>query len=140
MALGAEAQGLFTRLHAAGVVLAVDDFSTWYATLGAIEALPIDVVKLCQRYVRGVGEDVGIDGGGDSIVATVIAQAHARGLTVVAEGVETWGEAARLTELGCDRAHGWLFCSAQRADKAAWMLQHGTGWQGSGIPAPRAEA
>lgn len=139
--LGPTAAPLLAELHAAGVALAVDDFSSWYATLGAIEALPIDAVKLCHRYVRGVGEDVGIDGGGDSIVATVIDQAHLRGLQVVAEGVETWGEAARLTELGCDRAHGWLFASAQRADKATWMLQHGTGWQGTSlpkaVPAPR---
>lgn len=132
--LGAAAGSLLGALRRAGVALAVDDFSSWYATLGAIQALPIDAVKLCHRYVRGVGEDVGIDGGGDSIVATVITQAHLRGLDVVAEGVETWGEAARLTELGCDRAHGWLFSSAQRADKARWLLDHGTGWR---VPAPR---
>lgn len=138
MALGDRAPALLDGLRAAGVALAVDDFSSWYAALGAMEGLPIDAVKLCHRYVRGVGEDVGIDGGGDSIVATVIREAHRRGLYVVAEGVETWGEAARLTELGCDRAHGWLFCSAQRADKAAWLLQHGTGWQGSSaVPGPR---
>ena len=140
-ALGSAAAPLLGRLHDAGVALAVDDFSSWYATLGAMQALPIDAVKLCHRYVRGVGEDVGIDGGGDSIVATVIQQAHRRGLYVVAEGVETWGEAARLTELGCDRAHGWLFASAQRADKARWLLQHGRGWQGTtvatSVPVPR---
>ena len=55
---------------------------------------------------------------------------------MVAEGVETGGETARLTELGCDRAHGWLFSSAQRADKARWLLRHGRGWQGS-PPPPR---
>jgi predicted signal transduction protein with EAL and GGDEF domain len=54
---------------------------------------------------------------------------------VVAEGVETWAEAARLTELGCDRAHGWLFASAQRADRARWLLSRGTGWRG-GVVTP----
>ena len=42
----------------------------------------------------------------------------------------------RLTELGCDRAHGWLYASAQRADKARWLLEHGTGWQTASIPLP----
>ena len=124
--LGRNAAPIFTALHAAGVVLAVDDFSSFYATLGAIEALPVDAVKLGHKYVRGVG-DPDHD---DVLVASVIERAHARGMYVVAEGVEEWSEHARLIELGCDRAHGWLFASAQRADKARWLLAQGTGWRG----------
>lgn len=137
-ALGPAAETVLTELRAAGVALAVDDFTSWFATLGAISSLPIDAIKLGHRYVRGVGESDGAQASGDVSVATVITEAHKHGMIVIAEGVETWGEAARLTELGCDRAHGWLFASAQRADKARWLLQHGTGWQGSGlVPAPR---
>lgn len=137
-ALGPAAAPLLSDLREAGVALAVDDFTSWFATLGAIALLPVDAVKLGHRYVRGVGDGVNADGAGDAMVATVIAEAHEHGMLVVAEGVETWGEAARLTELGCDRAHGWLFASAQRGDKARWLLQHGRGWQGSGlIPGPR---
>ena len=139
IALGPSAAPLLEDLRAAGVALAVDDFSSFYSTLGAIKVLPIDAVKLGHRYVRGVGELVGPDGEGDPLVAAVIEQAHAHGLYVVAEGVETWAEAARLTELGCDRAHGWLFSSAQRADKARWLLERGYGWQ-RGVPMPRDEA
>ena len=136
--LGSTVTPLLRDLRAAGVALAVDDFSSFYSTLGAIEVLPLDAIKLGHRYVRGVGELVGPDGDGDPMVAAVIEQAHSRGLYVVAEGVETWGEAARLTELGCDRAHGWLFQSAQRADKARWLLEHGKGWPPpSTIPVPR---
>ncbi|MDX6265726.1 MAG: hypothetical protein QOD70_466 [Frankiales bacterium] len=140
--LGRNAAPIFTALHAAGVVLAVDDFSSFYATLGAIEALPVDAVKLGHKYVRGVG-DPDHD---DVLVASVIERAHARGMYVVAEGVEEWSEHARLIELGCDRAHGWLFASAQRADKARWLLAQGTGWRGvvvesdtqaEDFPAPR---
>ncbi|MCW2616362.1 MAG: response regulator [Frankiales bacterium] len=136
--LGAAAGPLLAELRDAGVALAVDDFSSWIATLGAIAALPVDAVKLGHRYVRGVGDHVGADGSGDRTVAAIIEQAHDHGMVVVAEGVETWGEAARLTELGCDRAHGWLYASAQRADRARWLLRSGTGWQGSCVPAARA--
>lgn len=138
--LGPTAAPLLRELGEAGVALAIDDFSSFYATLGAIEVLPVDAVKLAHRYVRGVGELVGPDGTGDPLVTAVIEQAHARGLYVVAEGVETWGEAARLTELGCDRAHGWLFQSAQRADKARWLLEHGKGWPPRQLPTPRTES
>jgi EAL domain-containing protein (putative c-di-GMP-specific phosphodiesterase class I) len=124
--LGADAAAIFTSLREAGVALAVDDFSSYYATLGAIEALPVDAVKLGHKYVRGVGEP----DHDDVLVASVIARAHARGMYVVAEGVEQWSEHARLIELGCDRAHGWLFASAQRADKARWLLSQGVGWRG----------
>jgi EAL domain-containing protein (putative c-di-GMP-specific phosphodiesterase class I) len=133
--LGAEAAPRLRALRAAGVSLAVDDFTSFYATLGAIEALPIDAIKLGHRYVRGVG-DAGHD---DALVISVLARAHARGLYVVAEGVETWSEQARLTELGCDRAHGWLFASAQRADKSRWLLAQGSGWRG-GVVSPDVRA
>lgn len=138
VALGPSAGPLLADLRQAGVALAVDDFSSFYATLGAIEVLSFDAVKLGHRYVRGVGELVGPDGQGDPLVSAVIEQAHARGLYVVAEGVETWGEAARLTELGCDRAHGWLFAGAQTAQKARWLLERGYGWQRA-VPMPRGE-
>jgi EAL domain-containing protein (putative c-di-GMP-specific phosphodiesterase class I) len=133
--LGGGVAEILSSLRQAGVSLAVDDFSSYYATLGAIEALPVDVVKLGHRYVRGVG-DADHD---DSFVASVILRAHERGLYVVAEGVESWSESARLTELGCDRAHGWLFASAQRADKARWLLTQGTGWRG-GVITPDVQA
>ncbi len=132
--LGEAAAPILVALRAAGVSLAVDDFTSYYATLGAIEALPVDAVKLGQRYVRGVGE-----GDSDEFVATLITRAHQRGLYVVAEGVESWSESSRLTELGCDRAHGWLFASAQRADKARWLLTQGTGWRG-GVVSPESQA
>ncbi len=127
--LGDRALPLLGALRDAGITLAVDDFGTWYSTLGALQELPIDAVKLDQRYVRGVGSDLA----DDTIVASVIGLAHARGLYVVAEGVESWAESARLTELGCDRAHGFLFASAQRADKARWMLAQGERWRGGAL-------
>jgi EAL domain-containing protein (putative c-di-GMP-specific phosphodiesterase class I) len=126
--LGSRALPLLVELHEAGVVLAVDDFGTWYSTLGALEELPVDAVKLDQRYVRGVGSDLD----DDTIVGSVISLAHARGLYVVAEGVESWSESARLTELGCDRAHGYLYAAPQRAEKARWLLNQGAGWR-SGV-------
>jgi EAL domain-containing protein (putative c-di-GMP-specific phosphodiesterase class I) len=120
---------LLEQLRAIGVTLAVDDFGTWYSTLAALDELPVDAVKLDQRYVRGVGGDLD----DDTIVASVISLAHARGLYVVAEGVESWAESARLIELDCDRAHGFLYASPQRAERARWLLQQGTGWRGTAL-------
>ncbi|HEX4655415.1 MAG TPA: EAL domain-containing protein [Mycobacteriales bacterium] len=128
------APALLEALLGAGVALAVDDFGTWYSSLGTLDELPIEAVKLDQSFVRGVGTDLE----GDGIVSSVIELAHAHGVRVVAEGVESWSEGARLCELGCDRALGYLFSGPQRAEQARLMLAHGTGWEGSGrVPAPR---
>jgi EAL domain-containing protein (putative c-di-GMP-specific phosphodiesterase class I) len=131
MGLGPAAEPLLEELRRAGVALAVDDFSSWYATVGAVQALPLDVVKLCPGYVRGIGTLAG-----ERIVSAVIGRAHAHGLSVVAEGVETTSEVERLAELGCDRAHGWLYGSAQRADKARWLLTQSAGSQRATVAVP----
>jgi EAL domain-containing protein (putative c-di-GMP-specific phosphodiesterase class I) len=115
---------LLDELRAAGVVLALDDFGSWYSALGTLGELPITAVKLDQAFVRGVGSDLE----DDSIVSSVIALAHAHGVRVVAEGVESWSEGARLCELGCDRAVGYLFSGPQIAAHARLMLAHGAGW------------
>jgi EAL domain-containing protein (putative c-di-GMP-specific phosphodiesterase class I) len=128
------APALLEALRDAGVALALDDFGTWYSSLGTLGELPIEAVKLDQSFVRGVGSDLE----GDSIVSSVIELAHAHGVRVVAEGVESWSEGARLCELDCDRALGYLFSGPQRAEQARLMLAHGTGWQGTArMPTPR---
>jgi EAL domain-containing protein (putative c-di-GMP-specific phosphodiesterase class I) len=116
---------LLQELRDAGAALALDDFGSWYSALGTLGELPIVAVKLDQAFVRGVGSDLE----DDSIVSSVIALAHAHGVRVVAEGVESWSEGARLCELGCDRAVGYLFSGPQVAEHARLMLAHGAGWQ-----------
>jgi len=118
-------RGVLTDLKNIGVRLAVDDFGTWYSSLSGIRDLPLDAVKLGHQFVRGVGQDLDED----HVVGAVIALAHARGLIVIAEGVESWTEGARLSDMGCDRAHGYLFGGPERADRARWMLTRGTGWR-----------
>jgi EAL domain-containing protein (putative c-di-GMP-specific phosphodiesterase class I) len=115
---------LLEELRDIGVALAIDDFGTWYSALGTLGELPITAVKLDQSFVRGVGSDLE----NDTIVSSVIALAHAHGVRVVAEGVESWSEGARLSELGCDRAMGFLFSGPQIAEHARLMLAHGAGW------------
>jgi EAL domain-containing protein (putative c-di-GMP-specific phosphodiesterase class I) len=122
--VGSAARPLLTQLREVGCALAVDDFGTWYSSLARFEDLPVDAVKLDRRFVRGLGVDLE----DDSIVAAVVRLAHARDLYVVAEGVESWTEGARLCELGCDRAHGFLFCGPQSSTRARSMLSRGRGW------------
>lgn len=124
LATGSYARRLLDDLHAVGVALAVDNVKAWYSWLASLRNSPIEAVKLDREFVRGVGSEVA----GDHIVQSVIDLAHANGLRVVADGVESWSEGARLCELGCDRGIGYLFSGPQRPEHARLMLAHGAGW------------
>ena len=63
--------------------------------------------------VTGVSENVK----DATIVAAVVALAHAFGIPGVAEGVETIAQADQLADLGCDLAQGYLWGEPQPADR-----------------------
>jgi diguanylate cyclase (GGDEF)-like protein len=102
-----EESGLsLSTLHAlkeVGVTLVVDDFGTGYSSLLYIRRFPVDVLKIDQSFVAGLGRQRA----DDTIVSTVIELAHAMDLTAVAEGVETVEQAERLYSLGCEFAQGY---------------------------------
>jgi diguanylate cyclase (GGDEF)-like protein len=88
-----------------GVQLALDDFGMGYSSMGVLDTLPIDVIKIDQRFVQrldGTGE-------GQAIVRAIITLAHGLGMTVVCEGVETAGQFAEVLELGSDLCQGYYF-------------------------------
>ena len=88
-----------------GVLLAIDDFGTGYSSLSYLQRFPLDILKVDRMFVQELGQD----GGGDEIVSAVISLAHALGLEVVAEGVETGQQLEILRALQCDFAQGFLF-------------------------------
>jgi EAL domain-containing protein (putative c-di-GMP-specific phosphodiesterase class I) len=115
---------LLADLREAGVALSIAGVGSWYAAMAAMGDLPVEAVKLDRAFVRGAGADLAQDG----IVPAVVDLAHRHNLRVVADAVESWSEGARLCELGCDRAVGYLFSGPQDAGDARLMLTHGAGW------------
>jgi diguanylate cyclase (GGDEF)-like protein len=105
---------VLTALKSLGVSLAVDDFGTGYSSLSYLRRFPLDLLKVDKSFVDELEDERG-----RAIVAAVIELAHALGLRVVAEGVETEAQLAALAELGCDQAQGFLFAKPVPATQLA---------------------
>ena len=125
---------ILERLNALGVQIAVDDFGTGYSSLSYLSGLPVDCLKIDRAFVVRT-----TSGGRDAAIAqAIISMAHALGLRVLAEGVETTAQLDFLREHRCDECQGFLF-ARPRAPKALlgalaqgslapvdWMAKEGT--------------
>jgi diguanylate cyclase (GGDEF)-like protein len=92
-------------LSAIGVKLALDDFGIGHSSVAGLRELPLDSVNIDRSFVSGLGADPATS----AVVGALVELGHALGLSVVAEGVETDEQLARLRALGCDGAQGFLF-------------------------------
>ena len=92
-------------LRSLGLHLSVDDFGTGYSSLTYLKRFPIESIKIDRSFVTGLG----IEAEDTTIVEAVVRLGQALGLHVVAEGIESPLQLARLRELGCDRGQGYLF-------------------------------
>jgi diguanylate cyclase (GGDEF)-like protein/PAS domain S-box-containing protein len=100
-----------SALRAAGVRLALDDFGTGYSSLAWLRRLPVHALKIDGSFIDGL-RNPSADPTDSSIVRALVEMAHALGLEVTAEWVETAVQAERLTQLGCDVGQGRWFGDA----------------------------
>ncbi len=91
-----------------GVRIAMDDFGTGYSSLARLKDLPTQILKLDQRFVRGMDTDKADLG----IARAVVELARAMGRASIAEGVENATQHELLTTLGVDGYQGFLFSPA----------------------------
>lgn len=106
---------LMVQLKDLGIKLAMDDFGTGYSSLSYLHRFPLDSLKIDRSFVSRIMED-------DEIVRTILTLGHNLGLKVVAEGVETMEQVARLQSLGCEYAQGYYFSVPITAQEATDLL------------------
>ncbi len=104
-------------LRELGATIVLDRFGTTFSSLGDLERLPIDVVKLDRSCVAGVPDNAR----DRATVKALTGVAAARGLSVIACGVETERHVEALVASGCDGAQGFLFAEP-RATRAVTKL------------------
>jgi EAL domain-containing protein (putative c-di-GMP-specific phosphodiesterase class I) len=113
------AKRLLRELAEAGVRAVIDDFGTGHSSLARLSELPVTGVKLDKAFL----DTLGVERSSARIVAALIELAHAFGLTVTAEGVESPVAMQVLEELGCDQAQGYLLGRPVPASVAEGMLR-----------------
>ncbi|MDX6719016.1 MAG: hypothetical protein QOJ63_1270 [Solirubrobacteraceae bacterium] len=105
-------------MHDHGLTIALDDFGTGYSSLSRLKRFPLDVLKIDRSFVSGLATNID----DRAIIKATIDMAHALGLTVVAEGVETREQEEYLRAFGCDRAQGYLYARPQPAQAITDVL------------------
>jgi diguanylate cyclase (GGDEF)-like protein len=109
-----------------GVKLGIDDFGTGYSSLSYLSRFPTDTLKVDKSFVgrmelAGEGENV-------AIVRTIITLAHVLGMDVIAEGVETSEQLAKLRSLGCEYGQGYFFSKPLPSEAIEELLRGDPQW------------
>lgn len=93
------------KLRDEGINVSLDDFGTGYSSLSYLQKFDIDFIKIDQSFVRHLKA-----GTTDLVLCqAIIAMAHALGMKVIAEGVETAEQRDLLKDAGCDYAQGYFY-------------------------------
>jgi EAL domain-containing protein (putative c-di-GMP-specific phosphodiesterase class I) len=112
------AQTKLKELKDLGVSLAIDDFGMGYSCLYHLKHMPIDFLKIDRAFVTALGDDQR----DEAIVSGTAGLAHALGVIVVVEGVETTQQQDILKELGCDLAQGYYFAEPLTSEALERLL------------------
>jgi diguanylate cyclase (GGDEF)-like protein/PAS domain S-box-containing protein len=110
---------LLKELQRMGVRIAMDDFGTGYSSLGYLKQFPLHTLKIDRSFVK----DVTVNPDDAAIVAAIVELGQGLNLNVVAEGVETVDQLAKLRSLQCEEMQGYLFSRPLDATAATQFLQ-----------------
>jgi diguanylate cyclase (GGDEF)-like protein/PAS domain S-box-containing protein len=112
------------RLKQLNIRLCLDDFGTGYSSLSYLHQLPIDTIKIDRSFVSPLG----MDEDNPEIARTIVMLAHNLGIDVIAEGIETAEQMAKLRQLKCDYGQGHYFSMPVDATGAAALIAAKPRW------------
>lgn len=115
------AHRIITDLRAHGVRISLDDFGTGQSSLGRLRDFTFDKVKIDRAFIS----QITTDRASEHIVKAIIAMCDGLDLQVVAEGIETYEDAAKLKTLGCGMGQGYYYGKpVDAAATQAYLQKH----------------
>jgi EAL domain-containing protein (putative c-di-GMP-specific phosphodiesterase class I) len=104
-----------------GFKVSLDDFGTGYSSLSHLQKFPVDIIKIDRSFVSHML----FDQDSMQIVKASIGLAQALDMEIVAEGVESEEELAKLIDMKCDYAQGYCYSKPLPLDEAIeYLKQH----------------
>jgi EAL domain-containing protein (putative c-di-GMP-specific phosphodiesterase class I) len=95
------------------VRVCIDDVGPGYDVMTRLQGLPIDLIKLDAR-ITGAGVDAGRT---EAMCQAVLEVCERIGLSVIAQGIATAGQALALQEMGCQLGQGELYGPPLRLER-----------------------
>jgi diguanylate cyclase (GGDEF)-like protein/PAS domain S-box-containing protein len=107
------------HLKGLGLQLAIDDFGTGYSSFSYLRQFAVDTLKVDRSFLTGLDRD----GAAVAIVQAITSLAHALGMDVTVEGVETAEQLARARTIRCDRGQGYFFSKPLPSDALSEIIR-----------------
>jgi PAS domain S-box-containing protein len=101
-----------SELRDVGCTIALDDFGAGTSSLDWLARVPVDVLKVDRRFVKGIGRSAS----DHAVLRAVASLSQEFGLVLVSEGIETVEQRDVLWEMGYDFGQGFLFSRAVEQD------------------------
>jgi diguanylate cyclase (GGDEF)-like protein len=108
-------------LKALGVRLAIDDFGVGFSSIGYLQHLPVDILKIDRSFTK----DIDASPRAAALVEAILVMGSALDLRVVAEGIERAAQVAQLQRVGCTVGQGYLFGRPQPLEDVVGLLRAG---------------
>jgi diguanylate cyclase (GGDEF)-like protein len=112
------ARALIDVLHEHGARAGLDNFGSGYSNFAYLRDMPFDSIKIGKGFIQSLLDDPRAE----ACVMAMLRLGHGLGVDMVADGVETEDVAARLAEMGCHFAQGFLYARPAKAEEALKML------------------
>lgn len=95
-----------SRMKEYGINTSIDDFGTGYSSLNLVKDLNVDIIKLDKSFLNNIEQNNKTD---EIVIKNIVNMVNELDMSVIAEGVETHGQADFLRRINCSMAQGFLF-------------------------------